>query len=48
MVNGKRVRILVVQPTFVQDDEMHHFDKCCLHLAVKMKDKTETVIFKVC
>jgi hypothetical protein len=26
---------------------MHHFDKCCLHLAVKMKDKTETVILKV-
>lgn len=33
--------------TLLQDEEMSWLDKSCLHLAVKKKDKIETVTFQV-
>ena len=30
-----------------KDDEMSWLDKSCLHLAVRRKDKTETLTFQV-
>ena len=32
----------------LQDEEMSWLDKSCLHLAVRKKDKIETVTFQVC
>ena len=36
-----------VHKIMFQDEEMSYMDKCSLHLAVKRKDRTETLTFQV-